>query len=54
MMNVDLWLNQDIKYIIPICKKVNITTDKMGRNHGVVEFLNRYPEKFPVTEFPSK
>ena len=45
----------DVMYeALVLGKKVNRTTDKMGRNHGIIEFLNRYPEKFPVTEFPSK
>ena len=34
-------------------KLLNLTIDKMGNKDKLREFLNRYPEKFPETEFPS-
>ena len=33
MMNVDLLLNQDIKYIIPLWKKGKVTTRKQFVSH---------------------
>ena len=35
-------------------KKLNLTIDKMGNKDLIREFINRYPEEFPETEFPSK
>ena len=35
-------------------KELNQTIDKMGNKDSIREFLNRYPEEFPETEFPSK
>ena len=37
-----------------IGKELNQTIDKMGNKDSIREFLNRYPEEFPETEFPSK
>lgn len=34
-------------------KLLNLTIDKMGNKDKLREFLDRYPEKFPETEFPS-
>lgn len=33
-------------------KKLNLTIDKMGNKDLIREFINRYPEEFPETEFP--
>lgn len=33
-------------------KKLNLLIDKMRNKDEVREFLSRYPEKFPETEFP--
>ena len=35
-------------------KELNLTIHKMGNKDLIREFINRYPEEFPETEFPSK
>ena len=35
-------------------KELNLTIHKMGNKDLIREFINRYPETFPETEFPSK
>ena len=35
-------------------RKLNLTIDKMGNKDAIREFINRYPDTFPETEFPSK
>ena len=35
-------------------RKLNLTIDKMGNKDAIREFINRYPDTFPATKFPSK
>ena len=35
-------------------KSLNLSIDEMGNKDDILEFINRHPQMFPETEFPSK
>ena len=39
---------------LSIAKKLDLPIAKMGNKDPIRSFINRYPEDFPETEFPSK
>ena len=39
---------------LSLAKKLDLPIEKMGNKYQIRSFINRYPEDFPETEFPSK
>ena len=39
---------------LSMAKKLDLPIEKMGNKYQIRSFINRYPEDFPETEFPSK